>query len=227
MRSATVQGLTPDGRSLLVRLGEGDDAEVVVLSLAEVRQAQRAAPPLPLGGGPSPREVQGRIRAGESADDIARSYGLPVDAVARFEGPVLAERAHHARMARLSDADGRSVEDRVLEHAERLQAGGVSWDSRQTDPRRWEVRATAGGMVVRLAWDPGTRRADGLDEPSRQAIGQAPLPEEALDAVLRPVRVRKGPREERPAQATPPPRKRAQVPLWDDISAGVAGRDRP
>jgi hypothetical protein len=219
VRAATVEGLSPDGRTLLVRV----DDEVVALPVAEVRQAQRAAPPLPLGGAPSPREIQMRIRGGETADDIARVCGLPVEDVAKFEGPVLAEREHHARAARLSDADGRTVEDRVVEHAERLGAGPLHWDCFQTDPRRWEVTATAGALTVRLAWDPGTRRADPVDEPSRQALGQAPLPEEPLEAVLRQVR---SPRQRRNQPvAEPAGRKRVQVPLWDEISAEVSGRD--
>lgn len=216
VRTATVQALTPDGRTLLLQL----DDEVVELSLAEVRQAQRAAPPLPLGGTPSPREIQARIRAGETADDIARACGLPVEDVARYEGPVLAEREHHARKARLADVDGRTVEDRVAEHAERLGAGDVTWNCFQTDPRRWEVVATAGELVLRLAWDPGTYRVDPVDEPARQALGLAPLPEDALEGVLRQVRT---PRTRREAASPAGPRKRAQVPLWDDISAEVSG----
>ena len=115
------------------------------------------------------------------------------------------------------------MQDRVEAHAERLGAGHVVWDCFQTDPRRWEVTATAGQLVVRLAWDPGTRRADPVDETSRQALGQAPLPEEALEAVLRQVRT---PRSRQvPTAPAAGPRKRAQVPLWEDISAEVAGRD--
>lgn len=216
VRTATVQGLTPDGRTLLLHL----DGEVVELSLSEVKQAQRAAPPLPLGGAPSPREIQARIRGGETADDIALACGLPVDDVARYEGPVLAEREHHARRARLADVDGRTVEDRVAEHAERFGAGELTWDCFQTDPRRWEVVATAGDLALRLAWDPGTHRVDPVDEPARQALGHAPLPEDALDGVLRPVRT---PRARREPVAPAGPRKRAQVPLWDDISAEVSG----
>jgi hypothetical protein len=219
VRTATVDGLTPDGRTLLLRL----DGELVELPLTEVKQAQRAAPALPLGGGPSPREIQKRIRAGESADDIARAGGLPVADVARYEGPVLAERAYHVRSARAAESDGRSVEDRVAELAERLEVGPLVWDCFQTDPRRWEVTATAGELVVRLAWDPGTRRVDPLDQTARQALGQAPLPEEALQSVLRRVRSPQTRRE--PAAPGPSaPRKRAQVPLWDDISAEVSGR---
>lgn len=244
MRSARVQGLTPDGRTLLLRLEGPDGGEVIELSLADVRQAQRVTPPLPLGGAPSPREIQSRIRGGESADDIARACGLPVSEIAKFEGPVIAEREYHGRQARLSDADGRSVQERVEEYAERLGTGPVVWDCFQTDPQRWEVTAEAGELTMRLAWDPGTRRTDPLDEASKQALGRAPLPEEALEAVLRQVRSPQ-PREEPPApvpaavplrtpapprpEAPPPPaagpRKRKQVPLWDDISSDVAGRD--
>jgi hypothetical protein len=222
VRTATVEGLTPDGRTLLLRL----DGEVVELSLAEVKKAQRSAPPLPLGGGPSPREIQARIRSGESADDIARACGMPVEDVARYEGPVLAERAHHLRAAQAADADGRTIGDRVTEHAERFGDGPVVWDCFQTDPRRWEVTATAGPLVVRLAWDPGTRRADAVDDTARQALGHAPLPEEALESVLRQVRTPRT-RKEPSADGPVSPRKRAQVPLWDDISAEVSGRAAP
>ncbi|MFP5219042.1 MAG: septation protein SepH [Actinomycetes bacterium] len=225
MRAASVEGLTPDGLTVLVRIEGEDGGEVVSVPLAEVRRAQRTAPTLPLGGGPSPREVQRRIRAGETAEDIARSFGRPVGAVARYEGPVLAERAHQADRARTAEVDGRRVEDLVVEHLGRLVPAGtpVVWDSRQTDPNRWEVRAEADGASVVLAWDPRARRVDPVDDAARQAFGYAPPPPDVLEQVLRPVR-----REPRPARpepsAAPPRRGRAQVPLWDDIGAEVSGR---
>ena len=52
----------------------------------------------------SPRDIQARIRAGESAEDVARIAGVPVDRVLRYAGPVLQERAmlaQHARRTRL------------------------------------------------------------------------------------------------------------------------------
>src|SRR4051794_23458010 len=39
----------------------------------------------------SPRDIQARIRSGESADDVARVAGVPVDRVLRYAGPVLQE----------------------------------------------------------------------------------------------------------------------------------------
>src|SRR4051812_22420102 len=40
----------------------------------------------------SPRDIQARIRSGESAEDVARVAGVPVDRVLRYAGPVLQER---------------------------------------------------------------------------------------------------------------------------------------
>ena len=47
-----------------------------------------------------PRDIQARIRAGASAEEVAQFAGIPVDRVRRFEGPVLAERAFMAERAR-------------------------------------------------------------------------------------------------------------------------------
>ena len=46
-----------------------------------------------------PKEIQERIRAGESADEIADAAGVPIERVRWFEGPVLAERAYKAQEA--------------------------------------------------------------------------------------------------------------------------------
>jgi hypothetical protein len=242
--SATVEGLTPDGRTLVLRLGDEHGGQLVEVPMAEVRRAQRHAPPLPLGGGPTPREVQHRIRHGESAEEIALGSGLPVGDVARYEGPVLAERAHQAIAARRTEVDGSTVEQVVTDHLERVAAGEpVVWDCWQTDPYRWEVLAAAGEHRVRMAWDPRARRVDPVDEPARQAFGLAPPPPDALEEVLRPVRSRPAPPAEpaggpepedsaaapdAPAPDRPAPRRRgrAQVPLWEDIGAEVAGGRR-
>src|SRR6187551_701110 len=56
----------------------------------------------------SPRDIQARIRSGESADDVARVANVPVDRVLRYAGPVLQERAmlaQHARRTKLKTFD--------------------------------------------------------------------------------------------------------------------------
>src|SRR5215470_19011906 len=93
-----------------------------------------------------PKEIQDRIRAGETAEEIADAAGLPIERVRRFEGPVLAERAYRAQEAQRAtvrgpgdSGPGRSLGDLV---AERLAAAGVGaeeaeWDSRKRPDGNW------------------------------------------------------------------------------------------
>ena len=247
MRSLTVVGLSEDRSSVVLRAG----AETFELALADVRQAERAAAPAHAPGtadagaaGLRPRDIQQRIRRGESAADIADRAGVPVAAVQRYEGPVLAEREHQARLAQRALVDGRVVGDLVAEHFARVAPGAaVRWDCWLTDSGRWDVRARAGREVVRLRWDALNRRVQPVDETGRQALLLAPAAEDALGAVLRPVARRpareapaagKAPAagelrtaDEAPAPARPVarPRGRAEVPSWSDIATEVAGRD--
>lgn len=98
----------------------------------------------------SPREIQERIRSGESVDDLVRVAGIERDRVERFAAPVIAERDHVARLAMSSSARrrGETSAHRTLQTALRewLQARGgsihaVSWDSWRTADGRWAVTA--------------------------------------------------------------------------------------
>src|SRR5580704_447805 len=80
-----------------------------------------------------PKEIQDRIRAGETADEIADAAGIPPDRVRRFEGPVLAERQYRAQEAQRATIRGRGdsgpgprLGDIV---AERLSGVGAHGDS--------------------------------------------------------------------------------------------------
>ena len=197
MRSLRVVGLSPDGTVLLLR-DEHDEYEVPLdeVPLDEVtaarRRAVRSVQDARSVPAPSPRQIQERIRRGESAFEIAEQFGLPVAAVARWEGPVLAEREHHAASARGVAVGDRTVEEHVQDHVQRMvqDPPPVVWDSWQTDPGRWEVRARAGRVLVRLAWHPAARRVTALDDLARVALGLLPAEEDVLSAVLRPVAAR-------------------------------------
>jgi hypothetical protein len=52
-----------------------------------------------------PKEIQARIRAGETVEEIADAAGIAVERVRWFEGPVLAERAYVPRPAAGRDRD--------------------------------------------------------------------------------------------------------------------------
>ena len=60
----------------------------------EIKRATRDAEPASARLAASPRDIQAQIRAGLGAQEVADLLGVSVADVARFEGPVLAEREH-------------------------------------------------------------------------------------------------------------------------------------
>jgi Protein of unknown function (DUF3071) len=96
-----------------------------------------------------PKEIQDRIRAGETAEEIADAAGIPIDRVRRFEGPVLAEREYRAQEAQRSTVRGHTESGpgpRLGEIVtERLADAGASadtlaWDSRKRADGNWQVQ---------------------------------------------------------------------------------------
>jgi hypothetical protein len=109
----------------------------------------------------SPRDIQARIRAGESADDVARVAGVPVDRVLRYAGPVLQERAmlaQHARRTKLrTSAKGATlaeiVDGRLGQHG--IDAEKISWDAYRRDDGTWRIVATwpSGKATAQAIWE--------------------------------------------------------------------------
>jgi hypothetical protein len=135
-----------------------------------------------------PKEIQDRIRAGETADEIADAAGIPPDRVRRFEGPVLAERQYRAQEAQRATIRGRGdsgpgprLGDIV---AERLTGVGAhsdsaEWDSRKRPDGNWQVQLqfSIGGRSSTAEWiyDPRRRHVIPDDD---QAVRLCLPPEE-------------------------------------------------
>ncbi|MFB6829369.1 septation protein SepH [Streptomyces hydrogenans] len=131
-----------------------------------------------------PRDIQARIRAGASAEEVAQLAGIPVDRVRRFEGPVLAERAFMAERARKTpvrrpgENSGPQLGEAVQE---RLSLRGadkdtVQWDSWRRDDGTWEVLLVyrVAGEVHTASWtyDPPRRLVQAVDDEARALIGE-------------------------------------------------------
>ena len=86
--------VAPDGARFRVRIDEPLRA-AVRRDRPQLEQLRAES-----AGTLSPREIQARIRAGATTQEVADSAGLPVERVRRYEGPVLAEREHVAEQAR-------------------------------------------------------------------------------------------------------------------------------
>ncbi|MER5866925.1 septation protein SepH [Kitasatospora sp. NPDC002040] len=131
-----------------------------------------------------PRDIQARIRAGASAEEVAQAAGISVDRVRRFEGPVLAERAFMAERARKTairrhgESTGPQLGEAV---AERLALRGAekdaeNWDSWRRDDGTWEVflsyRADGETRTASWTYDPPRRLVQPNDDEARALIGE-------------------------------------------------------
>jgi hypothetical protein len=131
----------------------------------------------------SPREIQDRVRGGESAEHVAQSAGVPLERVLRFVGPVLREREHVAEQAKRARLAGTSpsgsgpsslLADAVAKAASRsgIDADDVSWDSVRREDHTWVV--TVGwpdGTVAMWALDLLRHQATALDPAARRISG--------------------------------------------------------
>jgi hypothetical protein len=124
-----------------------------------------------------PKEIQARIRAGETVEEIADAAGIAVERVRWFEGPVLAERAYIADQAQTASVrrhGDSSPGPRLGEIvAERLKAVGADpqdaqWDAKKRGDGSWQVQLTfsSGGrqLVAEWVFDPRRRHVMPADD---------------------------------------------------------------
>jgi Protein of unknown function (DUF3071) len=139
-----------------------------------------------------PKEIQDRIRAGETADEIADAAGLPIERIRRFEGPVLAEREYRAQEAQRAtvrspgdSGPGPRLGDIVAERLAELGASAddARWDSRKRPDGNWQVQISfaAGGRTQVAEWifDPRRRHIAPDDEQAARLC----LPADELSAL--------------------------------------------
>ncbi|WP_329414418.1 septation protein SepH [Streptomyces sp. NBC_00704] len=132
-----------------------------------------------------PRDIQARIRAGATAEEVAQMAGIPVDRVRRFEGPVLAERAFMAERARKTPVRrpgentgpqlGEAVQERLLIRG--AEKDTVQWDSWRRDDGTWEVllvyRVAGEPHSASWTYDPPRRLVQAVDDEARSLIGES------------------------------------------------------
>ncbi|WFE50581.1 MULTISPECIES: septation protein SepH [unclassified Micromonospora] len=214
MRPVRFVALSEDGHALVLADEVG---RLLALPIDErisgALHAEPGTPPLvvaPTAADPtpslSPRDIQARIRSGESAEDVARIAGVPVDRVLRYAGPVLQERAmlaQHARRTRLKGAEkptplAEVVNGRLSQHG--IDTEKISWDAYRRDDGTWRIIATwpSGKATAQAVWDlDKTRQSVAPHDDMAQylcaerptpILGQEPAPERGGHALPGPSR---------------------------------------
>jgi hypothetical protein len=175
-----------------------------------------------------PKEIQARIRAGESPEEVAAAANVPVDRVLRFAYPVLQEREQvtiEARRTRIRRSDsaqrlGAQVEDRLSRQG--VDPSATTWDAYRREDGTWWLTLSwrAGKREQRAQWAfdlPGRTLtpADDLaaelqaEQPKKRSVAAVPfVPEEEDEPPARsaPRRARAPRRSEparRPVEAKP------------------------
>ena len=180
----------------------------------------------------SPREIQSRVRAGASADQVADDTGWPLDKVLRYAEPLLAERSFIAEQALLVEVR-RSGGGASLRQTAAAAVGvpadsdEIAWDARRREDGKWVVSATyAERTKVHTAewtYDHVGRNVHPLDDNARSLMGVRALGDdqddiaEALDLVTEPA---SEPAESRPRLVAVPDAK-------DEAAASDEPEDEP
>jgi|HubBroStandDraft_5_1064220.scaffolds.fasta_scaffold63246_1 hypothetical protein len=139
-----------------------------------------------------PKEIQDRIRAGETADEIADAAGIPPDRIRRFEGPILAERQYQAQQAQRATIRGHGdsgpgprLGDIVTERLNRVGASAeaAEWDSRKRPDGNWQVQVqfSIGGRSSSAEWIFDSRRRQVIPDDDRAV--QLCLPQDEWAAI--------------------------------------------
>jgi hypothetical protein len=151
----TIAGLSADKRQLLLV-----DAVGAVFTL-DVDSRLKAALggdgarigqlEIPMASTLRPRDIQARIRAGQTAEEVATAAQTTVERVMPYAAPVLAERGHMAERAqrasirrqagepgarRLGEASGGTL------RSHNVPADSVAWDAWRREDGRWTLTAT-------------------------------------------------------------------------------------
>ncbi len=255
MRELKVVGLDDEGKYILC---QGDDPAERFKLVADdrLRAVLRGESPPPeqppldiqVTNMLSPKEIQARIRAGASVDQVATASGSDISRVRRFAHPVLLERARAAELATAAHpmlADGPAVLTLLETVSAALVARGLepdrlSWDAWRNEDSRWTVqlawKAGRSDNIAHFSFAPGAHggTVTAIDDAASELI------DPAFERPLRPLaRVARldfeappppAP-EEKPAEpstpAAPPEqpvhtrRGKPVIPAWEDVLLGV------
>ncbi len=152
MRKLKLVGLSADGRQVVFVDDSGaefgapaDDRLRAALRGDRARLGQLE---IEMDSALRPRDIQARIRSGETPEAVASLAQVSVDKIMPYCVPVLAEREHVAELARRSHVRRKNAEGPARRLAdvvtERLRGRGIDldsaqWDAWRRDDGRWSI----------------------------------------------------------------------------------------
>lgn len=188
MRELATVGLSDDGRFLVARdatTGERfrlsiDRRLTTLVDRTPVGSSRSGQMEIPMESSLTPRDIQTRIRRGESVEEVAEAAGIPVDQVHGFAVPVIAEREWMAQSARGTSVRRKHVGGPAVALAEladaALAARGIMpevahWDAWRREDNRWTVQVDLEAGHATFLFDPKGRYVVADDDAARDLVG--------------------------------------------------------
>ncbi len=225
MRTLRLVGLSSDGRHVVFvdEAGSEYSAPADERLRAALRQdrARIGQLEIDMDSALRPRDIQARIRRGETPEEVAAAAQVPVEKIMGYAVPVLAERQHVAETAqrcpvRRSGSDGtvRRLDEMVRERlrGRRISMESLAWDAWRRDDNRWNLE---------LVYQSGERTRTAMFV--FDALGRYSLAgdDEAKWLTGEKQRTRKGPQPRPPSSASRPADQGAD----DDLLSLAGGPD--
>jgi hypothetical protein len=253
MRELKVVGLDADSKYIIC---EGDDPaeQFKLASDDQLRAALNGEPAQPeqpqleieVTNMLSPKEIQAKIRAGASVEQVAAASGTDVARIRRFANPVLLERFRAAELATAAHpmlADGPAVLTLLETVSAALVTRGLdheklSWDAWRNEDNRWTVqlawKAGRSDNIAHFSFTPGAHGGTvtaiddaaselidpNFDRPLRPLarVAHVDFDEPVKPAVAAPVKPAVTAPDEKPVHTR---RGKPVIPGWEDVLLGV------
>jgi len=185
-----LDGRTEDGLYLSLRDQEGEQYTVRVSDTLRATVNQQRLNSVPDNQEPtiSIKEIQRLLRTGQTSEQISREYGVSIEKIERFAGPILSERiyiidqAQQIVVRKEIDRDPVTlIQTITLRLAPRgIDATSLSWDTWRLENGTWTVELhyphTGGVGVAQWSFDPLLRSLTSMDENARWMMGDEPAP---------------------------------------------------
>ena len=220
--------LTADGQHLIFADAHG--VEFTIEASADLLVALRKAlAPISAASDDElrPAQIQARLRAGVTVEQLVTEFGVDEARVRRFEGPVMQERAYVAQRSQRARIKGNTdeitlgdqIENLLLERGQSVDE--LVWDATRGEETFWTVSVTRGGAIALFGFDTASQSVWPLNDVARTLIGLAPtnqprlVPVPSETAIPKPTitSVPAAPIASKPAAAATPPAPIATKPV--------------
>lgn len=189
----------------------------------------------------SVKEIQRRLRSGETMDVIARDGRISVEKVERFAGPILQERVYILDQAfsvvlrKESARDQETFQDVVISRLAPLgvDSDSLSWNTWRIEDGTWIIELIYpnrdGSGSATWNFDLSRRSISATNENARWMLGQEPAPRIQSQGLVHaepthPSRIVDSIPEPEPVRETPRLVAIRETPREEDRAEGISGR---